>query len=284
MNTGRPPSPQDDAPDGGAPQYQPPPSAYVGYVDLLHLRPPRVWPVFVAFVLFPVAAIGLSLLVFVLALIGPLRARRDVPPEEFRRMLEEANARPAVFLSQFLLMALLLAGISVVAAVLSPVPWRRRLRLVRPALPWHGWPVVLVGTVAVTYAIHAGLDLLGLQDAAAARRTAGQLRSLSGPSLVIGILLMGTAAAVVEELFFRGYAQTRLGALGRLAGHPVGRGTERRIAAQAPAGRRHVRHRRVARRGHGAGGLRVADAPDAVAAHDGRDVPRRDPANGGRHK
>ena len=210
MNTGRQASPEDEAPEAAAPPYQPPPSAYVAYVDLLHLRPPRVWPIFVAFVLFPVAAIGLSLLVFVLALVGPLSARRDVPPEEFRRMLEEANARPAVFLSQFLLMALLLAGITGSAAALSPVPWRRRLRLVRPPLTWHGWLVVLTGTLAVAYALNAGLDLLGLQDAAAASRTAGQLRSLSGPLLAVGVVLMGTAAAVVEELFFRGYAQSRL--------------------------------------------------------------------------
>lgn len=210
MNTGHPPLPEDESSDGAAPAFQPPPAAYVGYVDLRHLRPPRVWPIFVAFVLFPVAAVGVSLLVFVVALIGPLSARRDVPPEEFRRMLDEANARPAVFLTQFLLMALLLAGITIGAAALSPVPWRRRLRLVRPALPWYGWFVVLAGTLAVTYAVNAGLNLLGLHDAEAANRTAGQLRSLSGPSLAVGILLMGTAAAVVEELFFRGYAQTRL--------------------------------------------------------------------------
>ncbi|MGH7725678.1 MAG: lysostaphin resistance A-like protein [Candidatus Eiseniibacteriota bacterium] len=100
--------------------------------------------------------------------------------------------------------------IAVVAAALSPEPFRERLALRNPRLPLVGWLLAVVGALAVSQSVDAILQLTNVGRGGALSGILETLRQARGPWLVLSVLLIGGSAGVAEELFFRGYVQQRL--------------------------------------------------------------------------
>jgi membrane protease YdiL (CAAX protease family) len=129
--------------------------------------------------------------------------------------LASLNRDPSILGSLILAQATIMALTALVAARLSPVAVRQRLALTPSGL--RGWRLWAVGGAATVAAIAAG----GAAEAAALLWTGGELssallafqdafKSAHGGSLVLLISGAVIAAPLGEELFFRGYVQSRL--------------------------------------------------------------------------
>jgi membrane protease YdiL (CAAX protease family) len=171
--------------------------------------PPRVWTVFVAFaVAFIPGCVATGIVAAVLALIlhGPEVFNPEGGPERFQALMRE----PPIFLPTLLAMQVVLAGVALGAAYLSPVPLVRRLRLGKPRLPWYGYPIVCVGSLALGYSAGVLIELLGLGDQGALHEFEQAISGMRGYVLAVASAVVGVAPGFGEELMFRGYIQTRL--------------------------------------------------------------------------
>jgi membrane protease YdiL (CAAX protease family) len=185
-----------------------PPDVATHYAPAPVPPPPRVWTVFVAFgVAMLFGAIVPAVVMLPLAL---LRFGRDVFQSPSPDTLQTILADPVVFLPTIASTQLVLIGVAVCGAILSPVPWRQRLRLGKPRLPWHGYLVAVLGTLALGFGSSLLIELLGWGDEGALKMFADALGGLRGPTLVLAAVVVGVAPGLGEELLFRGYTQTRL--------------------------------------------------------------------------
>jgi membrane protease YdiL (CAAX protease family) len=198
------------APDPVPPGYGAPVLPYGAYFEPAP-APPRVWTVFVAFaVAFIPGCIATGMVAAVLAVIvhGPeIFSQPEGGAERFEALMRE----PAIFLPTLLAMQVVLAAVALGAAYLSPVPLRRRLRLGRPRLPWYGYPVVCLGSLALGYSAGVLIELLGFGDQGTLHEFEQAISGMRGPVLVLAAVVVGISPGVGEELMFRGYIQTRLG-------------------------------------------------------------------------
>jgi membrane protease YdiL (CAAX protease family) len=172
-------------------------------------RPPRVWTVFVVYVLALVSsmvAAGVLMVILALQIPGPtIRSSRD-----FARALETTVETPSGFLSTLLCTAIVIGAVASIAAAVSPVAWRERLRLRSARFTFSAVLVSICGIVAIGLSASAmdGLgwlpesQFLGLYDE--------MVSGMSGLTLLAAVLVIGGAPGIAEELLFRGYIQTRL--------------------------------------------------------------------------
>jgi hypothetical protein len=115
-----------------------------------------------------------------------------------------------------------IAGVALGSALLSPQPIARRLSLRRPCLPVLGWLAAIAGGLAVSQGVDAVLQLSGFGRGHALGNILGAIAGVRGGTLALALLLLGVLPGVAEELFFRGYLQTRLvERFGALAGVTV---------------------------------------------------------------
>jgi membrane protease YdiL (CAAX protease family) len=100
--------------------------------------------------------------------------------------------------------------VALVAARLSPVAWRSRLRLGPPRCSWSVVAVLVIGVLALSQGLDALAVLLGIQNHGFLPRLRQLVRSLPPGSLAVLAVIMGAAPGFCEEVFFRGYLQARL--------------------------------------------------------------------------
>ncbi len=170
-------------------------------------RPPRVWPVFVAYVA------GLTLAVFaqvvVTVALGVWLVLNGTEPGRLQDQLVGLVTTPAVFMFLALLSQAAMGLAAIIPARLSPEPALLRLRLVKPSLPAWGFPVVAIGTwlpAAVGLALAYALAQVLPGDESVARL----YEQMTWPMAVPFILFIALAPGFTEELLFRGYMQGRL--------------------------------------------------------------------------
>jgi uncharacterized protein len=172
--------------------------------------PPRVWTVFLAYGV--VVGCVLTVPGFAVALWVVLRSglRPLLDPATSRAAIEQvAFSFPGISLAVGL-NALALAGVALVAARLSPAPGWRRLLLVRPRCSWAVLPALIIGVLALSQALDALAVLLDIHNRGFLPRLRQLVRSLPPGSLAVLAVIMAAAPGFCEELFFRGYFQSRL--------------------------------------------------------------------------
>lgn len=174
-------------------------------------RPPRIWTVWLAFVLYLVglAALGVGAIVAYGLWSEPGVLTSTAGIDRFAdRFAVWLRSLPGLLIVG-LVSSLYLTGLALAAAALSPVPLRARLSLGRARLPAAGWAIVPLGALALSQAVDAAFQLTELGRGDALDQIAGALRDARGASLALAILILGAGAGLAEELFFRGYMQTR---------------------------------------------------------------------------
>jgi uncharacterized protein len=178
-------------------------------------RRPRVWPLWLAY-----GSVWLFqlLVAFVLAGIAArlfiARAGRGPTPEELQAAFSALTSRLDVVLLSALFIGLFLVGLSLLGAKLSPEPIRERLCLGRPAFaarrPVRGYLVATALIIALGLATTTALRLLFGEVSAGLEQLDALLVQAPLSVFVLLVLLIAVLAPLAEELFFRGYIQTRL--------------------------------------------------------------------------
>jgi membrane protease YdiL (CAAX protease family) len=186
---------------------------------------PRVWTVFLAYVT-AFGAIsslgGVVLIGFVIVqLIRANELSAEPDSKAIEKLVEAAATEPWFVLASAAISAAVLGGIALVAAKLGPTAVHERLRLGRARVGARGPAVAVLTAVA---ALAAGSAVMSSMQLVLGRRSdvlASFERAArsSGSTLVLTVALLAVTTPIAEELFFRGYAQTRLVArFGRRSG------------------------------------------------------------------
>ena len=171
---------------------------------------PRLWTLVAACVALVVGIIGLTLLAWVVAMVvvSPPEPLADAALSVDR--LQRFIATPAGLVFTAAISSLWIGGLAVVAGALSPVPFAERLRLVRPQWRAIGWVLAIVGGLALSEGADAFLQWSGLGRGETLDQLAAALAQVRGLTLVFAVITIGLLAGTAEELFFRGYLQSRL--------------------------------------------------------------------------
>lgn len=157
---------------------------------------PRLWPVFVAYVAAFVGIVAASVLAAVL--VGDL-----YPELSPRAALEGLPGLIAGGLaaSSVLALTVLVAVRPFQPAALRLLPGRERGR---------DLVAMIVGTLALGQALDSASVLTGMANEGAMAMIRSALLGVTGPDLFNAVLVIGVVAGAAEELFFRGYMQSRL--------------------------------------------------------------------------
>jgi membrane protease YdiL (CAAX protease family) len=159
-------------------------------------RPAKAWHVFVTYG----AGVAVSAATTVLAL-GFLRARYpDLPYPTLVHTL------PALLVGSLAASSGLLLALLLFVRPLDPTRFR-----LRPG--WETGPVLAVmtlGVLALSQTLDSTTRLLGLADQGSLVVFRQVLERAAGPELFTSVLVLGFGAGIAEEVFFRGYMQSRL--------------------------------------------------------------------------
>ena len=167
-----------------------------------------MWPVFVGFagVFVALQAVsGVVLSAWAYATMAPAGGG-----SAFLARLEELAASPPGLTVAALISSTGLAAAALLGAILSPDPWRQRLRLVATGATAGRIALVIVGVLAVSQALDSCVALLGLQRFGALDHINRVLAGASGAWLAVLAVAVALGPGIAEEMFFRGFMQTRL--------------------------------------------------------------------------
>jgi hypothetical protein len=171
---------------------------------------PRVVTVFLA------CAVVLILLVVVPGVVTLLLALlRDGPallatPARMRAALEATAFSFPGLTAVITVNGLALAAVALAAAALSPERLVARLALGAPRRGAGGVALAVLGTLGLSLALDAAVDLCGLGQVGFLARFRAVVLALPPGRVVALTLVIGLVPGLCEELFFRGYVQTRL--------------------------------------------------------------------------
>jgi membrane protease YdiL (CAAX protease family) len=171
--------------------------------------PARVWPSLVVML----AVFPLSTLVSITFILVALLAI-DVEPQlddgSFYSQLIELGKSPWGLLALVVPGELVYLACALGPAALSPVPLLRRIGLARPRIGFATGLLVLLGTLGVQQAtLLVLMPLLG-EPSEQMRWISTLLTQPEGGLALLTLLLFSVLPGICEELFFRGYLQTRL--------------------------------------------------------------------------
>ena len=158
---------------------------------------PRVWPVFAAYGLAFVSIVGFS----VVAAVTLRAAFPDLPEREV------FNGLPALLAGGIASSTALLVTVLIVARPPDPVA----LRLVPGRETGDQLAAMILGTLTLGQALDSATVLAGLANRGAMVVIRRALEGAAGSELFAAVVVIGIFAGSAEEIFFRGYMQTRLG-------------------------------------------------------------------------
>jgi uncharacterized protein len=169
---------------------------------------PRVWTIFAAFV--------------VLALAGMLTATLAAATFAFivtggnvLDLQREATAiaeRPMFLLVSSASMTLWSALIAAMSTWGIEGSARARLRLGAPRAPTYVYALVALAVLAVSQVAASAIHLAGVDDVGAMSHMSRVVAGMPLADYLASLVIFGVAAPIGEELFFRGFVQTRLSA------------------------------------------------------------------------
>jgi membrane protease YdiL (CAAX protease family) len=171
---------------------------------------PRVWTVFVAFVvMFSLAAIG-SALLFVIAIANRLAPGARPDPDAVAAAAAAAFASSSVKAWSAIATAAPLLIVALVAGALSRERLVPRLSLARSNLSAGALGAATVCALAISSTFDAAFGALGREPTGTIDLLTRSIAGLPPGELAVALLLVGAILPLAEELFFRGYLQTRL--------------------------------------------------------------------------
>lgn len=174
-------------------------------------RPP-IWPVFVAFAAAVTIAQVVGGVVLGVMFVVPRFSTPEIllDPEQLGRALVDFVTSPSVIIAGAAASSITLAGTALVGARVSKTPVALRLRLGPSRLGAFRTAAAALGVVAVSWAWGSLVSLAGLDGIGMLHLFDKAFRTATPGFLALATLFIGLCAPIGEELFFRGYMQTRL--------------------------------------------------------------------------
>ncbi len=174
-------------------------------------RPPRlrVWPSYVAVISLIVGILAAQIGIVLLA--GIFLAIRGVPAREIQNTLTDLASAPAYLAVVVMVNIGFELCAALLPAMLSPVPLPRRLSLRRPRISFVALSLAALGVTCYAVAYDCFASLLALHSDTL-ESFSSSLDSGGPISLAVILFAVCLGAPIAEELFFRGYLQTRLAA------------------------------------------------------------------------
>ena len=157
---------------------------------------PRLWPVFLAYLLAFLSIVSFSVFAAVMV--------RAAMPELSER--EVLDGLPGLLAGGLASSLALLVTLTIVARPLDPA----RLRLVPGRETGPQLAAMIVGTLALGQALDSATVLTGLANRGSMAVIRRALEGAVGPDLFAAVVVIGVLAGSAEEVFFRGYMQSRL--------------------------------------------------------------------------
>lgn len=157
---------------------------------------PRVWPVFVAYVLAAFSIVSFSLVAMIML--------RAAFPEMSER--EVFDGLPGLLAGGTAASMALIVTLLIAARPVDVV----RLRLVPGHETGDQLIAMILGTLALGQALDSATMLAGFGNRGAMAAIRRALEGAAGPDLFAAVVVIGVLAGSAEEVFFRGYMQTRL--------------------------------------------------------------------------
>ncbi len=117
---------------------------------------------------------------------------------------------PRLLVASLALNSASLVAASLVGSHRAADPPVRRLRTGPGRLPRRAVALGVVGLLAVSQSLDSLLSLLGVRETGALGLLHATIAGMSGVMLALLLAVAGLAAPAAEELFFRGFMQTRL--------------------------------------------------------------------------
>ncbi len=175
---------------------------------------PQVWSAFVAFALLLVAVPIASMLVLGFWTgVELARSGATAPePAAIEAIIKEMVRKPIVMAVGGLLNFFMEVALALVPAALSALAWRERVRLgPAPRLSPGGWIAACVGVLMLGEAFSSAVVLAGWWDEEGPIALLARASREASPAVfMLMMLTLALGAGVGEELFFRGYLQSRL--------------------------------------------------------------------------
>lgn len=171
---------------------------------------PAVWPPLLTFlVAVPVLAVGGQAL---LAVWAALTLPPGVTPsaESIGWRIQEVLRQPVGLCAAVLLTSAPLTLSALFGAALSRERLADRLRTRVAGVRWALVPAMVLGILAVSNVLDGVITLLDLADQGTLKLMTDVIGSARGAELALVLLVLALGAGLAEEVFFRGFLQTRL--------------------------------------------------------------------------
>ncbi len=173
------------------------------------LRRPRVWTVFVALIAALATSLIISSIAFAVMAVARTGSGLGEPKIVSEAVGQVVHSRAGVLVSIFV-SAATFGALALFGAWLSPMPGMVRLRLGPAGGRFAARLIFAIGAAALGLASGAFTSLVLPAYPNRSLELLGKLKSDSGGQMVFTFVLLGGLVPFAEELFFRGYCQTRL--------------------------------------------------------------------------
>lgn len=181
-----------------------------GYWPFSSLQRPRIWTALAAAILALPISWVVSVIATVIVLVVTVGPQAIQSGAAFSAEAKQLTNTPLGLVVMALPGQLTFLACAFGAAALSPVPWRKRLRLERGIYPYWTWPLLAGGTPVVAFATSLTMGLFMKEPSEHMLWMEQMFRQQPLSVLPLLLLLIGVLPGLAEEMLYRGYVQNRL--------------------------------------------------------------------------
>lgn len=166
---------------------------------------PRVWTVFLALIVAMIIGVGATAIYVAIA--GFVLSD---DPHNAQRMTNAVMSNPNAIIPTFAIMGFALLLVTTLATALSPENFRNRLSLHPSSLRNQDYTAVIFLTYGVSMVASQLTAFIPRADSPTLKLIQNNIRAANPFMFALAAFFIAGTAPIAEELFFRGYLQTRL--------------------------------------------------------------------------